>query len=92
MTTVTIRSIARYREIFGEKNTIEVPPGSTISDALILFAVQKPVAQTEIFEGMTLKSYVVLMYNQERIDIDDATSITVEEGDEIVLYPPVSGG
>jgi len=92
MTSITVRSFARYRELFGDSVTIDVPPGSTISDALILFAVQKPAAQTEIFEGMTLKSHVVLMYNKERIDLDEATSITVEEGDELVLYPPVSGG
>jgi len=92
MTSITIRSFARYRELFGEKEVMEVPTGSTISDALILFAVQKPLAQTEIFDGMTLKSHVVLMYNKERIDTEDATTLTLHDGDEVVLYPPVSGG
>jgi len=92
MTSITIHSFARYRELFGEKAEMEIPTGSTISDALILFAVQKPQAQTEIFDGMTLKSHVVIMYNKERIDTEEATTITLQDGDEVVLYPPVSGG
>jgi len=92
MTSITIRSFARYRELFGEEAEMEIPAGSTISDALILFAVQKPLAQTEIFDGMTLKSHVVIMYNKERIDTEDATTLTLQDGDELVLYPPVSGG
>ena len=53
---------------------------------------QVPAAQTGLFENGSLKGHVVFMYNGERIDAEDASEITVEDGDEIVLYPPVSGG
>ncbi len=92
MTTITIRSFVKYRDLFGAEKTIDVPMGGTIEDALILFAGEKPAVQTELFENSILKSHIVLMYNKERIDHEDIRDITLNEGDEIVLYPPVSGG
>ena len=59
--------------------------------SLVQFA-KTAAADDEIFEGGVLKSHIVLMYNRERIDSEDAAEIAVEDGDEVVLYPPVSGG
>ena len=92
MITVTIHAFAKYRELFGEETKVEVPEEATVYDALIIFAGMRMKAQTELFDGASLKSHVVLMYNRERIDADDAAVITLEDGDEVVLYPPVSGG
>lgn len=92
MPELTVKSFAKYKDLFGADKKIDVPLGGTITDALILFAGQVPKAQTELFENGRLKSSVVLMYNNERIDFEDADTITLEDGDELVLYPPVSGG
>lgn len=92
MTEIIIRSFAKYRDLFGAEHKVEVPIGGTIADALILFAGEHPVAQTELFEQGMLKSHVVLMHNKERVDHEDINKITPENGDQIVLYPPVSGG
>lgn len=90
MAEITIRAFAKFREIFGAETVISVPDGSTVLDSLVQFA--KTAAEDEIFEGGVLKSHIVLMYNRERIDSEDAAEIAVEDGDEVVLYPPVSGG
>ena len=90
MAEITIRAFAKFREIFGAETVISVPDGSTVLDSLMQFA--KTAAEDEIFEGGVLKSHIVLMYNRERIDSEDAAEIAVENGDEVVLYPPVSGG
>ena len=90
MAEITIRAFAKFREIFGAETVISVPDGSTVLDSLVQFA--KTAAEDEIFEGGDLKSHIVLMYNRERIDSEDAAEITVDDGDEVVLYPPVSGG
>lgn len=90
MAEITIRAFAKFREIFGAETVISVPDGSTVLDSLVQFA--KTAAEDEIFEGGVLKSHIVLMYNRERIDSEDAAEIAVENGDEVVLYPPVSGG
>lgn len=92
MTGVLIKSFAKFRDEFGAERKIEAPHAATVYDCLILFAGMVPAAQTGLFENGALKSHVVFMYNGERIDTEDASEITVEEGDEIVLYPPVSGG
>lgn len=92
MTAVTIRAFAKFRELFGAETPLEVPTGSTVADALVQFAKTVPSAEAELFENGELKGHVVLMYNRERIDAEDAAELPLEDGDEIVLYPPVSGG
>ena len=93
MAEITIRAFAKFREIFGAETVISVPDGSTVLDSLVQFAkTAAAAAEDEIFEGGVLKSHIVLMYNRERIDSEDAAEIAVENGDEVVLYPPVSGG
>ena len=93
MAEITIRAFAKFREMFGAENVISVSDGSTVLDSLVQFAKTKAsAAEDEIFECGVLKSHIVLMYNRERIDSEDAAEIAVEDGDEIVLYPPVSGG
>lgn len=92
MIDITIRAFAKFRELFGSETPVSVPEGTTALDALVQFAKTVPSAEAELFENGELKGHVVLMYNRERIDAEDAADITLEDGDEIVLYPPVSGG
>ena len=92
MTDITIRAFAKFREMFGAETALSTVDGATVLDSLRQFAETVPAAKEELFDGENLKEHVVLMYNRERIDAEDAAEITVEEGDEIVLYPPVSGG
>lgn len=92
MTQITILSFAKFREMFGATHAIEVAENATVLDALVTFAGLVPAAGAELFEQNNLRGHVILMYNRERIDAEDAAEIKVAEGDELVLYPPVSGG
>ena len=93
MTDITIRAFAKFREMFGAETALSAADGATVLDSLLQFAETVPAAKEELFDGENLKEHVVLMYNRERIDAEDAAEITVEEeGDEIVLYPPETGG
>ncbi|HJJ29391.1 MAG TPA: MoaD/ThiS family protein [Methanocorpusculum sp.] len=92
MPQITIRSFAKFRELFGEMNSLGVPGGTSILGALLAFAKTQKEGMQELFTGAELSSHIILMYNRERIDSDDAKMIQVAEGDEIVIYPPVSGG
>ncbi|MDO5845452.1 MAG: MoaD/ThiS family protein [Methanocorpusculum sp.] len=91
MTEITIRAFAKFRELFGAETKISVPSGASVYDGLLAFAEVKN-AEAELFAETELKPHIVLMYNRERIDAEDAKSISLKDGDEIVLYPPVSGG
>lgn len=92
MTDITIRAFAKFREMFGAETALSAADGATVLDSLLQFAEIVPAAKAELFDGGQLKEHVVLMYNRERIDAEDAAEIAVADGDEIVLYPPVSGG
>ncbi|MDE2519141.1 MAG: MoaD/ThiS family protein [Methanocorpusculum sp.] len=92
MNEITILAFAGFREKFGEKNTVTAPKGATVLSVLRTFTETIPAARNELFDGGNLRGHVILMYNRERIDADDAEEIAVSDGDEIVLYPPVSGG
>ncbi|ABN06652.1 hypothetical protein Mlab_0478 [Methanocorpusculum labreanum Z] len=92
MPQITIRSFAKFRELFGEVNTVSVPEGTSILGALLAFAKTQKDGMDELFAGGKLGSHIILMYNRERIDSDDAKTIHMAEGDELVIYPPVSGG
>lgn len=92
MTEITIRAFAKFRELFGAETGVSVPAGASVYDGLGIFAEMKPDAKSELFDEGGLKPHIVLMYNRERIDSEDAKGITLEDGDEVVIYPPVSGG
>ncbi|MDR0438910.1 MAG: MoaD/ThiS family protein [Methanocalculaceae archaeon] len=92
MSEITILSFAGFREKFGEQNVVVPSDGATVLSVLRAFADIVPVARDELFDGSHLRGNVILMYNHERIDAEDAKEIAVSDGDEIVLYPPVSGG
>ncbi|MCK9314099.1 MAG: MoaD/ThiS family protein [Methanocorpusculum sp.] len=92
MPEIIIRSFAKFRELFGGTNSITVPPETTVSGTLLAFAKTRSASMDELFSGAELKSNIILMYNRERIDAEDAKTIIPADGDEIVIYPPVSGG
>ncbi|MDR3102243.1 MAG: MoaD/ThiS family protein [Methanocalculaceae archaeon] len=92
MSEITIRAFAGFRERFGEKNTVFVETGTTVLSVLERFAENIPAAHEELFMDGKLRSHVILMYNRERIDAKETEETAVCDGDEIVLYPPVSGG
>ena len=79
---ITIKLFARFKEIAGAGQlTEEVAEGATISDLIELLR--------EKFTHMPLVAKTtILSVNQEF-----ATPDTVlEEGDEVAIFPPVSGG
>lgn len=92
MPQITIRSFARFRELFGEVNTLSVPEGTSVLGALLAFAKTQKDGMDELFPKGAFGSHIILMYNRERIDSDDVKTLHTAEGDEIVIYPPVSGG
>lgn len=92
MPEAVIRSFAKFREMFGDINKIDVADGTSVFDAVVAFAEKTEHAEDELLSDGELKPHIILMYNRERIDSSDAKEIKVRDGDEIVLYPPVSGG
>jgi len=78
---VHVRLFASYREAAGVGHLqLELPPGSTVKDAIAEIARRHPL----ITEGRK----VVIAKNREYVTADAA----LDDGDEVALIPPVSGG
>jgi molybdopterin synthase catalytic subunit len=78
---VTVRLFASYREAAGMgRFEIDLPPGATVRDAIGAIARQHPL--------ITSGRQVVIARNREYVDGDTS----LDDGDEIALIPPVSGG
>jgi len=76
-----MRLFAVYREAAGVgRIELDLPRGSTVRDAIAAVVAQHPL----VAEGRSL----VIARNREYVEAD----AVLDEGDEIALIPPVSGG
>ncbi len=89
---VTIRCYARFRDAFGEEQTLSLPEGSTIQDAVRALAGDGPDAELLVDTAHNIRSYVMIMHHDTRISPMEAESVPLADGDLIILFPPVSGG
>ena len=80
--SVTVRLFALYRErLERDRLTLTVPCPATVAAALAVLVEAHPGI------GLLVETTMVAV-NQEYVD----RAHTLEEGDEVALIPPVSGG
>ncbi|MDJ0731152.1 MAG: MoaD/ThiS family protein [Crocosphaera sp.] len=80
--TVTIKLFAIYQEVYGIPELIrQFPPETTVNDVLTLIIQGYP--QLEKWQSMTRFSV-----NYQFVEADTK----LQDGDELVFIPPVSGG
>jgi molybdopterin converting factor small subunit len=90
---ITITCYAKFKDIFGEVIPVEVPDNATISDAVAMLAKSAgPDADLLISSEGIIKDYVMIMHQGVRILPIDAGTISLTEGDTLIIFPPVSGG
>jgi len=91
--TVKIRFFARFRELLGTDIITDVAAGTNFTSLIVTMAKKNPEGYAAIFdEKGAFREYVILMKNGKRIDIADAATTPVANGDEIAVFPPVAGG
>ena len=79
---ITVRLFAVIREMAGQSQaTLALPPGSTISDAAALLVQRHP----EIAPHLPRAAFAL---NREYA----AKDARLNDGDELAIIPPVSGG
>ena len=90
---VRIKAFARFREIIGSENTLELDDGTSVLTALKkLSAGSKDFRDACFDKEGTIASHVVLMINSKRISGRDREAVVLHDGDELAVFPPVAGG
>jgi molybdopterin synthase sulfur carrier subunit len=90
---VVVRSFARFREVVGEEAAFDLPEGSTLADLLEEVASAHPGFERVLseLEGAGGIGVTVLL-NRRGADPSDLRRTVLEEGDEVAILPPFSGG
>lgn len=90
---IRFRLFANFREAAKQKDVdVAVSGGNTISDAIKALLARYPAMEPMMFQDGRLKQYVNVLLNGQAVKGDQVAMIDVKEGDEIALFPPVSGG
>lgn len=89
---VTVKFFAYLRDIFrGREETIELRSGSSIGDLLNLLC-NSPARREQIFDGTDLKPQMMVLKNGNHVKHLNGIDTTLDDGDTVVLIPPVGGG
>lgn len=90
---IRIRAFAQVKDILGADSFLEYPEGTSMRELLDSLRQIAGESEDKLFSrDGDLQSHLVLMMNGTRIYKEDIESLTLSEGDEIALFPPVSGG
>ncbi|AUX09741.1 molybdopterin converting factor, small subunit [Halalkaliarchaeum desulfuricum] len=84
---------ADLAEVAGE-DTVEIDtPGDTVDDALAALLERHPALEGRILdEDGELQDHINVLHNGESVHSGDGLETQLEAGDELALFPPVSGG
>ena len=89
---ITVKFFAYLRDLFnGRENKIELRSESTIGDLLNLLC-DSSGRREQIFDGGELKPQMIVLKNGYHIKHLSGLETKLDEGDTIVIIPPVGGG
>lgn len=72
--------------------TVHVEPEATVSDALAVLLDDQPALRDRVLtDSGDLREHINILRNGENVR-GRGTDVGLEDGDELALFPPVSGG
>jgi len=85
---------ADLAEVGGDRHVeVEVPAGATVGDALDALIDDRPaLADRVLTEDGDLRRHVNVLRNGENVRNLDGLDTELDGGDELAMFPPVSGG
>lgn len=89
---VRFKLFANFREAARQKEVEVATDGNTVGDAIRSLVTQYPKLEPMVYQDGRVKQYVNVLLNGQTVKGDQVPSAPVKEGDEIALFPPVSGG
>jgi molybdopterin synthase sulfur carrier subunit len=85
---INVRLFANFREVTGKKDLSLDVTGDTVMDAVSSLIASYPGLRPLMLHDGALKPYVNVLVNGKTA----APSDKIKEGDELAIFPPVSGG
>lgn len=78
----------------GRNVAVDVDPGHTVEDALDALLAEYPGLEDRVLDDEgTLRDHINVLRNGTNVAVEeDGLETTLESGDELALFPPVSGG
>jgi molybdopterin synthase sulfur carrier subunit len=87
-----VKFFAYFRELFATKEKeLPVDTGTTVRDALA-FVCDSEERRSEIFDGDTLKTHIVIMKNGASIQSLQGLETPLGDGDILSIFPLMGGG
>ncbi|MFB6072009.1 MAG: ubiquitin-like small modifier protein 1 [Halobacterium sp.] len=85
---------ADLADVGGDRRVdVEVPADATVGDALDALLAARPALRDRVLtEDGDLREHVNVTRNGEDVRAADGLDTPVEAGDELAMFPPVSGG
>ena len=85
---------ADLAEHAGEKHvTVDADAGDTVGDALDELLADAPELAERVLDDGEIRSQINVLRNGTNVLVDeDGLETELEAGDELALFPPVSGG
>ncbi len=71
---------------------VDVEPGATVGDAFDALLDDHPDLRERVLDDGEIADHINVLRNGRNVLHDDGLNATLEEGDELALFPPVSGG
>ena len=77
----------------GKEAEVETPPGETVGAALDALVAEYPGLEDRIYDDEgDLREHINVLRNGANVHAEDGLDTELEAGDELALFPPVSGG
>ncbi|SDM55959.1 molybdopterin synthase sulfur carrier subunit [Halogranum gelatinilyticum] len=85
---------ADLAELAGDRHVaVDVDAGDTVGDALDALLADHPALEERVLDDDgELRDHINVLCNGENVFIEDGLATVLEAGDELALFPPVSGG
>ncbi|GAB3423153.1 MoaD/ThiS family protein [Haloparvum alkalitolerans] len=84
---------ADLSEIAGGRTvTVDAEPGDTVEEALDALLAAHPDLRDRIMEGDELADHINVLVNGSNVAHEEGLETELSPGDELALFPPVSGG
>jgi len=90
---ISIRFEAQLRDLVDSNPAVlQCAPGTSLMAALRELASDDAV-RTRLFPDSEAFSHSILVFrNNEPVDQQELSAVSLSDGDEIILFPPISGG